>query len=89
MYLDISKKKEIFIQNGKSIQDTGSTEGQIALFTYRIQHLTEHLKNNTKDYNTERSLIRLVGKRRRVLNYLKNKDIEKYRTIIAKLGIRK
>jgi small subunit ribosomal protein S15 len=89
MYLTTEKKKEIFAENGKSATDTGSSEGQIALFTYRINHLTEHLKNNRKDYNTERSLIRLVGKRRRLLDYLKNYDIARYRAIIEKLGIRK
>lgn len=89
MYLSTEKKKEIFAQHGKSDADTGSAEGQIALFTFRIQHLTEHLKNNKKDFNTERSLVRLVGKRRRILDYLKKIDIERYRVIIAKLGIRK
>ena len=89
MYLSTEKKKEIFAQHGKPDADTGSAEGQIALFTFRIQHLTEHLKNNKKDFNTERSLVRLVGKRRRILDYLKKIDIERYRVIIAKLGIRK
>ena len=69
--------------------DTGSAEGQIALFTYRISHLTQHLKANKKDYNTQRSLIRLVGKRRSQLDYLKDKDIERYRAIIKKLKIRR
>ncbi|MBR5146347.1 MAG: 30S ribosomal protein S15, partial [Bacteroidales bacterium] len=64
-------------------------EGQIALFTFRIKHLTEHMKQNKKDVATMRSLVRLVGKRRRLLDYLKNKDIERYRTIIKELGIRK
>ncbi len=89
MYLSTEKKKEIFKQHGKSEADTGSSEGQIALFTYRINHLTEHLKQNRKDFNTERSLIALVGKRRRLLDYLKKKDIERYRAIIKELGIRK
>lgn len=89
MYLSTEKKKEIFANHGKSDADTGSAEGQIALFTFRIQHLTEHLKSNKKDFNTERSLVRLVGKRRRILDYLKKIDIERYRAIIAKLGIRK
>lgn len=89
MYLTTEKKKEIFKQYGESETNTGSTEGQIALFTYRIQHLTEHLKNNRKDFNTERSLVRLVGKRRRLLDYLKANDIEKYRALIKDLGIRK
>lgn len=89
MYLTQEVKAEIFKKYGKSEKDTGSTEGQIALFTHRIQHLTDHLKNNQKDFNTERSLIRLVGKRRRLLDYLKANDIEKYRSLIKELGIRK
>ena len=89
MYLTSEKKAEIFAEYGKSAQDTGSAEGQIALFTYRINHLSGHLKNNHKDFNTERSLVKLVGKRKRLLDYLKNKDIERYREIIAKLGLRK
>ena len=89
MYLSTEKKKEIFKKYGKSETDTGSTEGQIALFSYRINHLSEHLKNNAKDFNTERSLVRLVGKRRSLLDYLKAKDIERYRSIIKELGIRK
>ena len=89
MYLTKEKKAEIFSKYGKSEQDTGSTEGQIALFTYRITNLTEHLKKNHKDYATQRSLLKLVGKRRRLLNYLKRCDIAKYRTLIAELGIRK
>lgn len=89
MYLTTEKKQEIFAQFGKSATDTGSTEGQIALFTHRINHLSEHLKRNQKDFNTERSLIRLVGKRRSLLDYLYKKDIEKYRSLIKELNIRK
>ncbi|MEH0007304.1 MAG: 30S ribosomal protein S15 [Flavobacteriales bacterium] len=89
MYLTPEKKREIFEEYGASAQDTGAPEGQVALFTHRIAHLTEHLKRNRNDYNTEKALIRLVGKRRRLLDYLRNKDIEKYRTLIEKLGIRK
>lgn len=89
MYLTQEVKAEIFKKHGGSEQNTGSTEGQIALFTYRINHLTQHLKKNRKDFNTERSLVKLVGKRRRLLDYLKRKDIEKYRTLIKELGIRK
>ncbi|MDR3119521.1 MAG: 30S ribosomal protein S15 [Mediterranea sp.] len=89
MYLDSTKKKEIFEKYGKSNTDTGSPESQIALFSYRISHLTEHLKLNRKDYSTERSLTKLVGKRRRLLNYLKDQDIEKYRAIVKELGLRK
>jgi len=89
MYLTSEKKAELFAKFGKSAQDTGSTEGQIALFTFRINHLTEHLKLNRKDFGTERALTNLVGKRRRLLDYLKAKDIEKYRALIKELGIRK
>lgn len=89
MYLTSEKKAEIFAQYGKDAKNTGSAESQIALFTYRIQHLTEHLKNNQKDFGTERALTRLVGKRRRLLDYLKELDIERYRAIIKELGIRK
>ena len=89
MYLDAAKKQEIFEKYGKSNTDTGSSEAQIALFSYRINHLTEHLKSNKKDYSTERSLTMLVGKRRRLLNYLKEVDIERYRAIIKELGLRK
>jgi small subunit ribosomal protein S15 len=89
MYLDKDVKEGIFKKYGGSEKNTGSTEGQIALFTHRINHLTQHLKRNHKDYNTERSLVRLVGKRRALLDYLKNKDILKYRELIKDLGIRK
>jgi len=89
MYLSKEKKKEIFKEHGKSDSDTGSTEGQIALFTTRINHLTDHLKKNRKDFNTERSLVMMVGKRKSLLSYLKNKDITRYRAIIKKLKLRK
>ncbi len=89
MYLTQEKKKEIFAQHGKDEKDTGSAEGQIALFTHRIIHLTEHLKKNKKDLSTRRALIKLVGKRRRLLDYLKEKDIERYRAILGKLKLRK
>lgn len=89
MYLDKAKKEEIFGQYGKSNVDTGSAESQIALFSYRISHLTEHMKANRKDNTTERALVCMVGKRRALLNYLKNKDIERYRAIVKKLGLRK
>ena len=89
MYLTTDKKQEIFAKHGKSAQDTGSAEGQIALFTFRINHLSQHLKKNHKDYATEKSLVKLVGKRKRLLDYLKNKDIARYRAIIAELGLRK
>jgi len=89
MYLTAEKKQEIFKKYGKSESDTGSTEGQIALFTYRINHLNEHLKINKKDHSTQRALLRLVGKRRSLLDYLKEKDIERYREVIKDLKIRK
>jgi len=89
MYLASEKKKDLFKEYGKSEFDTGSAEGQVALFTYRITHLTNHLKQNKKDLATERSLVRLVGKRRKLLDYLKRKDIERYRAIIKKLKLRK
>jgi small subunit ribosomal protein S15 len=89
MYLTKELKEKIFKKYGKSKSNTGSTEGQIALFSHRINHLSEHLKNNRKDFNTERSLVGLVGKRRNLLDYLKSKDIEKYRSLIKELGIRK
>ena len=89
MYLTAEKKKEIFAQYGKNAADTGSTESQIALFTFRIQKLTQHVKENHKDLFTKRSLVNLVGKRRRLVDYLIANDIEKYRELIKQLGIRK
>jgi small subunit ribosomal protein S15 len=89
MYLTKELKESIFEKHGKAKSDTGSTEGQVALFTHRINHLTEHLKRNRKDCNTERSLVMMVGKRRSLLDYLKKKDIERYRAIIKELNIRK
>ena len=91
MCLTNEKKKELFKNHGrlKSETDTGSPESQIALFSHRINHLTEHLRTNKKDYSTRRGLLKLVGKRRRLLTYLQHKDIERYRAIIKELGIRK
>ncbi len=89
MYLSKEVKENIFEKHGSSKSNTGSAEGQIALFSYRINHLSNHLKNNRKDYNTERSLVKLVGKRKSLLNYLKSKDITRYRAIIKELGLRK
>ncbi len=88
-YLDAAKKQEIFGKYGKSNTDTGSAEAQIALFSYRIARLTEHLKLNRKDYSTERALTMLVGKRRALLTYLKDRDITRYRAIVKELGLRK
>ncbi len=89
MYLTSEKKAEIFAKHGKTAVDTGSTEGQIALFSFRIANLTEHLKKNRKDYSTQRSLVKLVGKRRSLLDYLMKKDIERYRGIVKELGLRR
>ena len=89
MYLDKTTKAERFGQYGQSATDTGSAESQIALFTYRIKHLTEHVKKHHKDFVTTRSLTMLVGKRRALLKYLKERDIERYRAIVKKLGLRK
>lgn len=91
MHLDSDEKVKIFETYGKDAKDTGSPEAQIALFSMRIAHLTQHMKANHKDYTTARALKALVGKRRRLLDYLIRKDINRYRAIIAKkeLGIRK
>ena len=89
MYLTPEVKKEIFAKHGGNETNTGSTEGQIALYTFRISHLTEHLKKNRKDYGTQRAVQLLVGKRRSLLDYLKAKDIEKYRALIKELGLRR
>jgi len=89
MYLTQEEKDKLFAQYGKNEKDTGSAEGQIALFTKRIAHISDHLKTNQKDFNSERSLVALVGKRRRLLDYLKGKDIERYRAIVKDLGLRK
>lgn len=89
MYLSAEKKREIFKKHGKSETNTGLAEGQIALFTYRISHLTEHLKRNRKDYNTQRALQALVGKRRKHLDHLKRKDVVRYREIVKELGLRR
>ncbi|WP_339848043.1 30S ribosomal protein S15 [uncultured Dokdonia sp.] len=89
MYLTKEQKQELFAKHGKGKNDTGSAEGQIAIFTQRISHLSDHLKTNRKDYVTERSLVMLVGKRRSLLDYLIKKDVLRYRAIIKELGIRK
>ena len=89
MILTAEKKTELFKKYGKSVDNTGAPESQIAIFTTRINHLTGHLKTHKKDYGTQRALLKLVGKRRRLLNYLIKIDIERYRAVIADLGIRK
>ena len=83
------KKTAIIAQYGRTEGDTGSPEVQIAILTERIKELTEHLKSNKKDHHSRRGLLKMVGQRRRLLAYLKNKDIEGYRALIEKLGLRK
>lgn len=83
------QKLELIEKYGKSGTDTGTAEVQIAIFTTRIQELTEHLKSHSKDHSTRRGLLKLVGKRRRLLNYLMDNEIERYRSVIAELNIRK
>lgn len=82
-------KAEIIKAYGKDAKDTGSTEVQVAILTAQINHLTEHLRTHKKDFHSRLGLLKMVGKRKRLLSYLMNKDIEGYRTLIAKLGIRK
>lgn len=89
MYLSKEVKENIFEKYGNSKSNTGSAEGQIALFSYRINHLTNHLKTNRKDNNTKKALVRLVGKRRNLLDYLMKKDIIRYRAIVKELGLRR
>ena len=88
MYLSKEAKQEIFAKHGSGPADTGSTEGQVALFTTRIAHLTGHLKKNKHDFSTQLSLQKLVGKRRGLLAYLYKKDIARYRAIIKALELR-
>ena len=89
MAITKEKKEEIIKKYGGSEENTGSTEAQIAIFTARINDLTNHLKENDQDHASRRGLLQMVGKRRRLLNYLKKNDIEKYRELISDLGIRK
>ena len=89
MAIDAAKKAEIIDQYKLHEGDTGSPEVQIALLTYRIQYLTEHLKVNKKDHHSRRGLLKMVGQRRALLNYLMDVDIERYRTIVNKLGLRR
>ena len=88
-YLTKEKKAEIFKEYGGSEGNTGSTEGQIALFTYRVQEMSAHLKENPKDHSCRKALLTMVGKRKRLLGYLQKTDLQKYRELIEKLGIRK
>lgn len=91
MYLTAETKKNLFEKHGiaKKAEDTGSAESQIALFTHRINHLTQHLKSNKKDFSTQQGLMRLVGKRKKLLNYLQKTNIDRYRAILADLDLRK
>jgi small subunit ribosomal protein S15 len=88
VYLSKEKKAEIFAEFGGGTNNTGSTEGQIALFTYRIKELSEHLKGHPKDHACRKALLTMVGRRKQMLNYLAKKDLEGYRDLIEKLGIR-
>ena len=88
-YLPKEKIEEIFAEHGGNAKNTGSVEGQVALFTYRIKSLSAHLQTNNKDHSSRRTLLGLVGKRKRLLGYLAKKDITKYRALIEKLEIRK
>ena len=85
----MNTKQDIIKEYGKSDTDTGATEVQVALMSERINHLTEHLKDHKKDHHTRRGLLMLVGKRKRLLEYLQNQDINRYRELIDKLGIRR
>jgi small subunit ribosomal protein S15 len=91
MYLTTEIKKDLYKKHGfqKSDSDTGSAESQIALFTHRINHLTQHLKENKKDFSTQQGLMKLVGKRKKLLNYLQKTDISRYRAILSDLDLRK
>jgi len=87
--LQVEQKREIVAKFGRNAQDTGSTEVQVALLTGKIAYLTEHFKVNKKDHHSRRGLLKMVGQRRRLLNYLMGKDIDRYRGLIKELGIRK
>lgn len=89
MSLTTEKKKEFFKEFGGSDTNTGSTEAQIAMYTHRISHITGHLKTNKKDFSSTRALLNLVGKRRSLLSYLAKNDLDAYRALIEKLGLRK
>lgn len=89
MVMDKATKQEIVAKFGRNAQDTGSPEVQIALLTFRINHLTEHLKIHKKDHHSRRGLLKMVGSRRGLLRYLKNNDIEAYRNLIKELGLRR
>lgn len=89
MTITKERKEELVEKYGGSPDNTGSTEAQIAILTERINDLTEHLKDHTQDHASRRGLLKMVGKRRRLLNYLRDNDIESYRSLISELGLRK
>ena len=89
MVMDTTKKKEVIVKYGKHENDTGSPEVQIALLTARISELTGHFQTHKKDFHSRQGLLKLVGQRRNLLNYLKKTDIQRYRDIVEKLGLRK
>ena len=89
MALTQERKSEIVSKFGENAQDTGNTRVQVALLTERINELTEHLRSHTKDHHSRRGLLMLVGRRRRFLNYLQKKDLERYRSLIRELGLRR
>ena len=89
MSLAAEKKKDIVAKYGRGDADTGSTEVQVALLTARINELTEHLRTHTKDHHSRRGLLKMVGKRRRILRYLESHDLERYRSLVAELGLRR
>ena len=89
MAVTVQEKARVIAENQRAKGDTGSPEVQIALLTARITHLTEHLRSHKRDHHTRRGLLQMVGRRRRLLNYLKNTDIERYRALIAELGLRR
>jgi len=88
-YLTIEKKADIFTTFGAKASNTGSIEGQIALLTERINHISDHLKSNKKDFSSQRGLMKMVGQRKRLLTYLSKHDLTGYRALIEKLGLRK
>ena len=89
MSLTVERKRELVERFGRSGEDTGSTEVQIALLTERINHLTGHLREHKKDHHSRRGLLMLVGQRRRFLNYLQKKNLDRYRELIKELGLRR
>jgi len=89
MTINLASKQQVIAENKRSENDTGSVEVQVALLSEKIKELTEHLKEHKKDFQGRRGLLMMVGKRKKLLSYLKNEDVERYRTLIEKVGIRK